>query len=229
MTETNTEPYGFLNGNYRNAEAWTDEFMRLHGGKLPDAGNMLGWFANAIECQHLGTVQDSCGETCAMAGSNGGFSMAVFEAAKVPVGAKLYTDPISCLGHPIETAKTDGTEYVVLVAEREGLPAFITKCAYHPDAGWCADELRPVTRWLYELGKPTSLWDKYKWHPIETYPQNGEKVLVYVPALILPRVHYIEEILISYKYSSSRWIGISEGYRDRITHWAPMPKPPGVC
>lgn len=48
---------------------------------------------------------------------------------------------------PIETAPTDGTWVWVFVAEREGLPSFQCPCAYHPDGGWCCDELREVTHW----------------------------------------------------------------------------------
>jgi hypothetical protein len=49
---------------------------------------------------------------------------------------------------PIASAPTDGTEVYVYAAEREGLPPFITTAAYHPDAGWCVDELRKVTHWM---------------------------------------------------------------------------------
>lgn len=49
---------------------------------------------------------------------------------------------------PISTAPTDGTEVNVWVAPAHGLLGFWTRCAYHPDAGWCADELREVTHWL---------------------------------------------------------------------------------
>ena len=54
---------------------------------------------------------------------------------------------------PIETAPKDGTVVWVYVAARkngvpEELPAFQCACAYHPDAGWCADELREVTHWM---------------------------------------------------------------------------------
>jgi hypothetical protein len=49
---------------------------------------------------------------------------------------------------PIETAPKDGTVVTVYVAARDNLPAFITHCAYHPDAGWCADEIRSVTHWM---------------------------------------------------------------------------------
>jgi len=49
---------------------------------------------------------------------------------------------------PIEAAKTDGTEYIVWLSAKHDMPGFVTRCAYHPDAGWCADELRDVTHWL---------------------------------------------------------------------------------
>ena len=60
---------------------------------------------------------------------------------------------------PIETAPKDGTVVWVDVAARsegvqEELPAFQTCCAYHPDAGWCADELREVTHWMPLLPEP---------------------------------------------------------------------------
>lgn len=47
----------------------------------------------------------------------------------------------------IATAPRDGTEVWVFVAPRDGLRGFQCVCAYHPDAGWCADELREVTHW----------------------------------------------------------------------------------
>lgn len=32
-----------------NASKWADAYMAIHGDKMPDHGNLLGWFANAIE------------------------------------------------------------------------------------------------------------------------------------------------------------------------------------
>lgn len=49
---------------------------------------------------------------------------------------------------PISEAKTDGTVYPVWVAPYQGLDGFLTACGYHPDAGWCADELREVTHFI---------------------------------------------------------------------------------
>ena len=49
---------------------------------------------------------------------------------------------------PIETAPKDGSAVWVYVAPRDGLEGFQTMCRWHPDAGWCADELREVTHWM---------------------------------------------------------------------------------
>jgi hypothetical protein len=48
---------------------------------------------------------------------------------------------------PIETAPRDGTTVQVYLPPKDGLPGFVTTCAWHPDAGWCADELREITHW----------------------------------------------------------------------------------
>lgn len=55
---------------------------------------------------------------------------------------------------PIETAPTDGTVVWVYTAANYDLPAFQGPCAYHPDAGWCTDELRIVTHWLVHIPPP---------------------------------------------------------------------------
>lgn len=47
----------------------------------------------------------------------------------------------------IETAPKDGTLIWTYTAEAHGLPAFQSPCTFHPDAGFCTDELRPVTHW----------------------------------------------------------------------------------
>ena len=49
---------------------------------------------------------------------------------------------------PIETAKPDGSLVWVYVAAYDGLPAFQAVASYHPDTGWCVDELRDVTHWM---------------------------------------------------------------------------------
>ncbi len=48
---------------------------------------------------------------------------------------------------PVETAPKDGTVVLVYAPEREGLRSIICTCNYHPDGGWCVDELRFVTHW----------------------------------------------------------------------------------
>jgi hypothetical protein len=51
---------------------------------------------------------------------------------------------------PIEEAPKDGSIQIVYTAAYEDLPAFISECAWHPDAGWCTCELRVVTHFLAE-------------------------------------------------------------------------------
>jgi hypothetical protein len=48
---------------------------------------------------------------------------------------------------PIETAPQDGTHVLIYAGERAGLPAFQCVAAYHPDGGWCVDELRYAVAW----------------------------------------------------------------------------------
>ena len=47
----------------------------------------------------------------------------------------------------MELAPTDGTIVELYVETKEDLPAFVTLGAYHPDAGWCVDELREPIAW----------------------------------------------------------------------------------
>jgi hypothetical protein len=48
---------------------------------------------------------------------------------------------------PIESAPRDGTEIAVYAPARHGLQSMVSKCAWHPDAGFCIDELREPTHW----------------------------------------------------------------------------------
>lgn len=47
---------------------------------------------------------------------------------------------------PIATAPRHGL-VEVWAGDCEGLEGFITRAEWHPDAGWCVDELREVTHW----------------------------------------------------------------------------------
>jgi hypothetical protein len=49
---------------------------------------------------------------------------------------------------PIKTAPTDGSLFLVWAPEYVGLPSIYSLCAYHPDAGFCIDELREPTHWM---------------------------------------------------------------------------------
>lgn len=48
----------------------------------------------------------------------------------------------------MDSAPIDGTKIIVWAAPAHGLPGFATLAAYHPDAGWCVDELCEATKWL---------------------------------------------------------------------------------
>jgi len=47
---------------------------------------------------------------------------------------------------PIESAPQD-REIVVYAPGREGLGELVSLCQWHPDAGFCIDELREPTLW----------------------------------------------------------------------------------
>lgn len=55
---------------------------------------------------------------------------------------------------PIETAPKD-KEIWVFAPKREGLSAMQSICKWHPDAGFCIDEIRFVTHWM-PLPQPPS-------------------------------------------------------------------------
>ncbi len=48
---------------------------------------------------------------------------------------------------PIATAPKD-QQVFVYVSPAHGLPGFVSIAAWHPEAGWCADELRQITHWM---------------------------------------------------------------------------------
>lgn len=47
----------------------------------------------------------------------------------------------------MDEAPRDGTLIEVFVPQKHGLPGFISDCSWHPDAGFCVDELREPTAW----------------------------------------------------------------------------------
>lgn len=48
---------------------------------------------------------------------------------------------------PIETAPKDGSLFVVWCPGYLDLPQMVSLCAWHPDAGFCVDELRQPELW----------------------------------------------------------------------------------
>jgi hypothetical protein len=48
--------------------------------------------------------------------------------------------------HPIETAPHDRL-IIVYCPPRDGLDEIVCLCQWHPDAGFCVDELRVETHW----------------------------------------------------------------------------------
>lgn len=44
---------------------------------------------------------------------------------------------------------------LVYAAEYEGLSGFQSTASWHPDAGWCVDELRPVVAWRFLPSPPS--------------------------------------------------------------------------
>lgn len=49
---------------------------------------------------------------------------------------------------PIRFAPQNGSSIWAYTAASHGLPAFQGVCSYHPEAGWCTDELREVTHFV---------------------------------------------------------------------------------
>ena len=49
---------------------------------------------------------------------------------------------------PIETAPKDGSLILVYAPAADGLSAMQSTCSYHPDAGFCIDEIRDPIHWM---------------------------------------------------------------------------------
>jgi hypothetical protein len=49
---------------------------------------------------------------------------------------------------PIETAPKDGRLILVWAPAKEGFTSLYSLCRYHPDAGFCIDEIREATHWM---------------------------------------------------------------------------------
>lgn len=51
---------------------------------------------------------------------------------------------------PIETAPKQQWTWIIVYAPGEAwdLPGIVSPCQWHPDAGFCVDELRDPTHWM---------------------------------------------------------------------------------
>jgi hypothetical protein len=56
---------------------------------------------------------------------------------------------------PIETAPQDGRAVLLWAPATEGLTPLYSVATWHPDAGWCIDELRAATHWRPLPAPPT--------------------------------------------------------------------------
>lgn len=57
---------------------------------------------------------------------------------------------------PIATAPRDGTEVEVLAPAYQDLPPIQRRCAWHPDGGFCIDELRSPLWWRPAPAEPSA-------------------------------------------------------------------------
>jgi len=84
-------------------------------------------------------------------------------AALRAIEARLKADQ----WQPIEQAPTDGTKVWLYVAAAHGLQAFQCQGAYHPDAGWCVDNLREATHFRLLPAPPVTARARLaQWQPI---------------------------------------------------------------
>lgn len=91
----------------------------------------------------MATLLEEIDEAIGWVENEYGFVADVLKKARAALAA-LQTP----MWNPINTAPTDGTLVWVYTAAFDGLPTFQGPCSYHPDAGWCTDELRHVTHWI---------------------------------------------------------------------------------
>ncbi len=69
-------------------------------------------------------------------------------AALEPEAVLALLDLLDSRWQPIDTAPKDGTLFLAWAPGVFDLPAMFSLCAWHPDAGFCIDELRVATHWM---------------------------------------------------------------------------------
>ena len=64
-----------------------------------------------------------------------------------------------------------------------------------------------------------------KWHPIETAPKDGTKILAY-PVLDYGELETIGTVWFGEKFVDEVWINAIDCCTEYPTHWMPLPEPP---
>lgn len=80
-------------------------------------------------------------------------------------------------------------EILVWAPARDGLPAMYSVCRWHPDAGYCIDEIREPTYWRELPAPPGASSTEKAWHAAEqivaTMRKEPDEISInYVAAVI---------------------------------------------
>lgn len=78
----------------------------------------------------------------------------VLSALPAAVQAVARGEAVAQVWQPIATAPTgdagtrDAPDVLVYASQAHGLRGFMAVTHWHPDGGWCVDELRAITHWM---------------------------------------------------------------------------------
>jgi hypothetical protein len=97
------------------------------------------------------------------------------------------------------SAPRDGSLFLAWAPADHGLPAMHSLCAWHPDAGFCVDELREPTHWM----------------PLPAPPDPGNDDTTFLD-VFLQRVEAGEPVTLE-----------EVARLKRLADWADVPPPPG--
>lgn len=83
-----------------------------------------------------------------------GEATAALSALPAAVQAVARGEAVAQVWQPIATAPTgdagtrDAPDVLVYASQAHGLRGFMAVTHWHPDGGWCVDELRAITHWM---------------------------------------------------------------------------------